>query len=179
MKNLIRVLLLVSLVLSISACVAMPRGKHQVDVILKDSSTNELRYVAIHKNKTRAIEQFESEEIKIYYAEDSCFSTYTKDNETYSKLLRIVLQDKDGNPIESNKTIENIFKAADGYPSNIWRFQVIQVGEEYFALIKINTNWVSPCDFVRYDKETQELELLKTFEDVDVVGIRLVDENKE
>lgn len=172
MKNLIRVFLLVFFILSLSACVPMPLGKHQIDVILKDETTNELRYVAIHKNRTRTIEQFESDEIKIYYAEDDCFSGYIKDNETYSKLVRIALQDKDENPIETDETIENIFKAADNYPSIIWRFQIIQVGEEYFALIKINANWMSPCDFVGYDKETQELKLLSSFDGVDIVGIR-------
>ena len=178
MKNPIRVFLLVFFVLSLSACAPMPLGVHQIDVITKDETTNELKYVAIHKHGTRTIEQFESEEMEIYYAEHGCFSSYIKDNKTYSKLVRIALQDKDETPIETDETIENIFKAADNYPSIIWRFQIIQVGEEYFALIKINANWMSPCDFVRYDKETQELRLLSSFDGVDIVGIRLRADDK-
>ncbi|MDO5095361.1 MAG: hypothetical protein Q4D65_02275 [Peptostreptococcaceae bacterium] len=178
MKNLIRILLLVFFVLSLSACVPMSLGIHQIDVITKDETTNELKYVAIHKHGTRTIEQFESDEIKIYYAEHGCFTSYFKDNDFYSKLVRIALQDKDGNPIETNETIESIFKAADDHSSGIHEFQIIQVGEEYFALIKLNVNWSSPCNFYRYDKETQELKLLRTFDGVDVIGVRLRPDDK-
>lgn len=148
------------------------------NLITKSETSEEIEYVSIYSNgKSKKIDHFISDGFQIYNADSRSFSSYISNNTVLNKLNKIVLKDSDGNVVDNDKVITGIFKSAEKLEHDIWEFQVLKVLDNYYALVKLNVNWQSPCDFYEYDKTNEELKLLYRFEGVDIIGISLARDN--
>lgn len=149
-----------------------------INLITKSETSEEIEYVSIYSNgKSKKIDEFTSDDLQIYNADSKSFSSYISNNTVINRLNKIVLKDSDGNNVENNEIITGIFQSAEKLEHDIWEFQIFKVLDNYYALVKLNVNWQSPCDFYEYDKIDKELKLLHRFEGVYIIGISLP--NKE
>lgn len=186
MKNTYRavVLIIVVMIIAFIFSPSGPSGKPGVpilNVITKNESTEEIDYVAICSNrKVKEIDEFISDDVEIYYADSDCFESYISQNKVLNKLNRIALEDSDGNTLDNDEIITGIFESAEKIKHDIWQFQVIKHGDDYYALVKLNVNLHSPCDFYKYDQTEKELKLLYGFDGVngvDIVGLSFPEDN--
>lgn len=144
------------------------------NLITESETSEEIEYVSIYSNgKRKKIDAFISDDFQMYNADSRSFSSYISNNTVLNKLNKIVLEDSDGNIVDNDEIITGIFKSAEKLEHDIWQFQIFKVLDNYYALVKLNVNWQSPCDFYEYDKTTKTLSLLKRFEGVDIIGISL------
>lgn len=141
-------------------------------VITQSETTHELEYIGIRsKWKSEKTSRFESDDFHLYKADPFCFISDVSNNKVRNKLNKIVLKDSKGNTVDNDEMFTEIFQSAEKIKHDIWEFQVIKSNDDYFALVKLNVNWQSPCDFYKYDKTKKELELLHRFDAVDIVGL--------
>ena len=145
-----------------------------INLITKSETSEEIEYVSIYSNrKSKKIDEFTSDDLQIYNADSKSFSSYISNNAVVNRLNKIVLKDSDGNNVENDEIITGIFQSAEKLEHEIWEFQIFKVLDNYYALVKLNVNWQSPCDFYEYDKIDKELKFLHRFEGVDIIGISL------
>lgn len=147
-----------------------------VNLILKSETSDEIEYVSVYPNKdSKKIDEFVSDDFQTYNADYGCFSSYISNNKVLNRLNEISLEESLGNDVD-DKVITRIFQEAGRLEHDIWQFQIFKVDDNYFALVKLNVNWQSPCDFYEFDKTDGTLKLLKRFEGVDIIGISLPNE---
>lgn len=145
-----------------------------VNVITKSETSEEIEYASIYSDqKIKKIDAFISDDLQVYNAGSRSFSSYISNNTVLNRLNKIVLEDSEGNIVDNDEIITGIFQSAENLEHDIWQFQIFKVFDNYFALVKLNVNWQSPCDFYEYDKSSKTLKLLKRFEGVDIIGISL------
>jgi len=167
----------VSIIILMIVFVFMPSpsetsGKSVLHIITKDETTEEIEHVSVCSNgKIETIDEFISDDIEIYTADSSCFISYISNNKVLNKLNKIVLEDSEGNAVDNDDIIIGIFQAAEKIKHDIWKFEIIKLEDNYFALVKLNVNWHSPCDFYEYDKTEKKLNLLHSFDSVDIIGL--------
>lgn len=145
-----------------------------INLITKSETSEEIGYVSIYSNrKIKKTDAFISDDLQIYNADSRSFSSYISNNAVLNRLNKIVLEDSDGNIVDNDEIITGIFQSEEKLEHDIWEFQIFKVLDNYYALVKLNVNWQSPCDFYEYDKIDKELKLLHRFEGVDIIGISL------
>lgn len=173
MKNKSIVLFIaISVMIILSSCKSSK--KVVINLITKSESSEEIGYVSIFSNgKSKKIEAFVTEDFQRYNTDSNSFSSYIKNNTVVNKLNKIVIEDSHGNVVSNDEIITGIFKSAASLEHDIWEFQIFKVVDEYFALVKLNVNWQSPCDFYYYNKTDKTLKLLERFEGVDIIGLSL------
>ena len=171
MKNKLKILMSILLIFIIIFALTLA-FKTKIKVITKDEISGEIKYYSIYsKAYKREIDEFVSDEIEIYMGDNNVFRSYISDDGVLNKLKKTELKDSDGNIVENNETIIGIFQAAEKLKHDIWEFQVLKVEDQYFALVKLNVNWQSPCDLYKYDKDTKSLDLIYGFQSLDIIGI--------
>lgn len=178
MRNKTKIILFIMIIVMLIIMIILSSWKTSkyliVNVITKSETSDEIKYVSIYPNeKSKKIDKFTSDDFQIYDAEYGCFSSYISNNGVLNRLKKIVLKDSNGNLVENDEIIIGIFQSAEKLKHDIWQFQVFRIRDEYFALVKLNVNWQSPCDFYEYNKDDKTLKLLKRFEGVDIIGLSL------
>ena len=150
-----------------------------IHVMVENEETKGLAYYAILEDqKVEAIDAFVSDEFQLYTASsDSCSSHMDKEG-VLNQVNKMALEDLDGHIIINDKTMIDIFKAAEDIEHDIWRFQIIQSGDRYFLLVKLNVNWQSPCDLYEFDVVNKKLKLLYSFDGINFIGLSLEKNNK-
>ena len=144
-----------------------------VNLITKSETSDEIEYVSLYPNNdSKKIDKFISDDFQTYNAEHGCFKSYITNNKVLNKLNKIALKESLGNDADE-EIIKRIFQEASKLEHDIWQFQIFRVDDKYFALVKLNVNWQSPCDFYEFDEIDGNLKLLKRFEGVDIIGISL------
>ncbi len=177
MKNKSKILILIILVIMLVIMFILSTYKSSkyllVNLITKSETSNEIKYVAVYPNKdSKKIDAFVSDDFQVYNADHGCFKSYITNNKVLNKLNKISLEESLGNDADE-EIITRIFQEASRLEHDIWQFQIFRVDDKYFALVKLNVNWQSPCDFYEFDKTDGSLNLLKRFEGVDIIGISL------
>ncbi|MBR6322034.1 MAG: hypothetical protein IKR59_04110 [Lachnospiraceae bacterium] len=121
--------------------------------------------------------EFESDPTEVYTADYNCFDAYIDDDTVRNHFVRCELTDDSDLPVEADETIEKMMRcAARELEHDIWEFKIIRDGKDLFAFVKLNVNWSDPCDLYRYDPKNDTLIHLCHWQDVDFVGIRLLQE---
>lgn len=176
MKNMSKVvsfiIVVIVFVFILSSCETSE--KWVLNLITKNEITEEIEYVSIYSNgKSEKIDKFISDDIEIYNADSDCFISYISKNKVLNKLNKIVLKDSDGNTVDNDEIITDVFQSAEKIKHDIWKFKIIKIDDDYFAVVKLNVNWESPCDFYEYDKTEKKLKFLHSFDSVDIIGLSL------
>lgn len=145
-----------------------------ISLIIKDDISDQTEYVSLYSDeKSKEIDRFVSDDFEAYSGNLNTFSTYIFDSKVSNEINEIILEDSNGKIVKNNEEIIGIYKAAEQLEHDIWQFQIFKVMDRYFTLVKINTNWQSPCDFYEYNKTDKTLNLLSRFDGIDIIGISL------
>ncbi len=139
---------------------------------LQDDETKKVENVILFKNgRTQKSDVFGIEQFNIYSASSNSFDSYISGNKVLNQLNRIELFDRDGNMIEADAHMKDIFEAAESIEHEIWGFQIIKLEQTYFVSIQLNVNWQSPNDLYIYDTKQRILKHLIRLDGMDVIGI--------
>ena len=174
MKYILKIILLVIVTITIVSTLIVhePPGDPILNLITKDEVTEEIEYVSICSNrKLDKIDKFTSDAIEIYNGNSQSFVSYVSENKIYNKANAISLKDSNGHAVDNHDIIKGIVASAENIKHSILDLQIIKLNDDYFALVKLNVNLHSPCDFYEYDKTEKELKLLYGFESVDIIGL--------
>lgn len=84
------------------------------------------------------------------------------------------VQDGQGNEIEADDYVKKILQTvAATIEHDIFKARIFEEGQLYFIAVQTNVNWQDPCDFYRYDADAGKLELLYSWDNVDVLDVAL------
>lgn len=145
-----------------------------IRVMVENEETKGLAYYAVLSNqKVETIDAFVSDDFQLYTASSGSFSSHMAKEGVFNQVSKIELEDVDGHRIINDKTMLDIFKAAEEIEHDIWSFQIIQSGDRYFVLVKLNVNWQSPCDLYEFDVVNKKLKLLHRFDGINFIGLSL------
>lgn len=143
-------------------------------VIVENEETKGLAYFAVLSDqKVEGIDAFVSDDFQLYTASSDSFSSHMDKEGVLNQVNKMGLEDADGRIIINDETMIDIFKAAEEIKHNIWRFQIIQSGERYFVLVKLNVIWQFPCDLYEFDVVNKTLNLLHRFDGINFIGLSL------
>ena len=125
--------------------------------------------------KSRRCNAFTPDACVFYTADYTDFDTTALRAHRVNTLVSTTLYDSVGNTVEPDETmIDMMHAAADQIDHAIFDFQIIVVdGHRYFAFIKLNVNWWTPCVLYEFDLETGALKELCTWDDMDLTGLAL------
>lgn len=160
-------LLLAALLLLTAGC-SQPQPQPTVRVIVENRQTKELEYWNLG-GKAKETAAFEADLPPVCNVDHMGLDTRAEGRVKYIHM------GMDGQPVE-NETYEAIVRTACGQiDHDIWEFQILEDGGRYFAFIKLNVNWWTPCDLYEYDPETDTLTELKEWDDVNLVGLEVLE----
>ena len=171
-----KIILLISLLLTLSltAC----SKETIIDVIIKDNEDN-LNYLTVLDNgKDKTIDAFSSDEFNKYSVDCTRFTHEIKNNEIYIGAEKSKVYDEDGNEVDKPIINKLILKAINDIHHDIYYFDIYELDERYFAFIKLNVNMSDPCYLYEYDVVNDKLIELIVWQDVDLVGLNLSQDNK-
>ena len=124
--------------------------------------------------KSRPSDEFTSDHIAVYTADYADFDFTNPRPGTLNRLVDTVLYNAHGEEIHPDKTMLAMMRAASRQLDHaICEFQIVVDGERYFAFIKLNVNWWTPCVLYEFDLETGALKELCTWDDMDLTGLAL------
>lgn len=155
--------LILALLLAVMAgCAADPAPT--VRVIVENRQTQEAEYWALG-GRAKETDSFEADLPPVCTVNPMGLDTRAEGRVNYIHL------GMDGQPVE-NETYEAMVRTACGQiDHDIWEFQIIEDGGRYFAFIKLNVNWWTPCGLYEYAPETGTLTELKEWDDVNLIGL--------
>ena len=158
-----------------------------IDVMTKDDDGNDIiRCYAIGARKTwsgekqfrKVDELFASDEMEVYEVNRNHCTKPTEEQDLLwmsEHWVSVIAQvEKDGELYEPDKTMKRMFELVHEQAEHwIINLKVYKVGDEYFIRTMLNVNLWTPYELYWYDAENDALVLLHTFDNQDIVGIRL------
>lgn len=124
--------------------------------------------------KSRSADEFTPDHIAVYTADYADFDFTDPHPGTLNRLVDTVLYNAHGEEIHPDKTMLAMMRAASHQLDHaIYEFQIVVDGERYFAFIKLNVNWWTPCVLYEFDLEAGELKELCTWDDMQLTGLAL------
>ena len=156
-------------------------SSHEAVPILKvviqaeGSDTADYEYITVYNDGNCAeTEAFDPDDSAFYTSVNGNFYLSIVNNKFVNSLESTILIDSNGNITEADEIMTGIMKAAaDTIHHDIWQLKIIADGNRYYAFIKLNVNWQSPCILYQYDTVTAELTELCRWDGVDLVGIAI------
>ena len=171
-KKIVLLITLLLLTLSLSAC---SKGTEVIDVIIKDNEDH-LNYLTVLDNgKDKTIEKFNSDGFSKYTVDCTKIESEIKYNRIYNKVNDAKIYDKDGNVADDPVMNGLLLKAVEKIHHPIFYFDIYELEGRYFAFIELNVNWQDPCYLYEYDADTDKLKEWIVWQDVDLVGLHLIE----
>lgn len=137
-------------------------------------SDKETEYLSVDKlGDTQETEKF-STDSKIYTDDGNSF--YSQVNSEGNKIENSVVSynftDENGNFVEADSTVKKIMgHIAKTVEHDIYKFQIVKNGEQYFAVAYLNVNLWVPCDLYYYDSDKDSISLVYEGDDVEIKGV--------
>lgn len=141
----------------------------------RESGSPEYEYYDVLDNgKVRKTEAFSPDSVVCLDALHENFSSEIIRNSVVNELRGTVITDQNGNTAPADDTLTDILNAAaETIRHDMTQFNILRDGDNYFAVVKLNVNWQSPCELYRYDRTAGTLEKLCRWDSVDIAGIAL------
>lgn len=172
MKKSIRYIFLIIIIAILLVTAWNKSGTPVLNLITEDETTEKVNYITVKSNKRKNKRKvFESDDFTIYTADKNSFTSHISGSKVVNELNEVTIRNIEGNKIEANEDITNLFKAVSEIDHDIWRLDVIEYDNRLFALVYLNVNWQSPNDFYEYNKETKTLEKLTRLQNEFIIGI--------
>ena len=177
MKRILASLLSFALCLALLFFVRNESDEPILHVALKSSGEQDAAYVyetVYASGKSRPADEFTPDHIAVYTADYADFDFTNPRPGTLNRLVDTALYNAHGEEIHPDKTMLAMMRAASHQLDHaIYEFQIVVDGKRYFAFIKLNVNWWTPCVLYEFDLETGELKELCTWDDMDLTGLAL------
>lgn len=150
-----------------------------VQVHLKDE--NKTEYGLIYDDGGMEIldSSFDASGTSIYVADFSNFesSIDRQKNMVVNRVVGTSVTDADGNKADASDSVKAIIYAvASDINHDIIEAKIFKTGGKYFVAVQTNVNWVSPCDFYRFDEESGRLVSLYSRDNADVQQVSAYEE---
>ena len=156
MKRIFAALLSFALCLALLLFIRSEPDEPLLHVALKGAGEQAAAYVCetvYASGKSRRCEAFTPDTCVFYTADYADFDTSALRSRRVNTLVATTLYDSVGNTITPNETMIAMMRAAaEQIHHAIFDFQIIVVnGQRYFAFVKLNVNWWTPCTLYEYD----------------------------
>lgn len=93
-----------------------------------------------------------------------------------NKLDPITFRHSNGTPDKVDETLRKACQTAiETIPHNIISIRAFQHDAQWYLFVKLNVNLLDPCELYRYDCTAETLTYMAQWDDVDVVGITILD----
>ncbi len=130
-------------------------------------------YTMYSNGKVKGIREFDKDpNSDFYFVASGGFESNIIDNHVVNTLQDTMLQDETGRVFTPDEEeLALLQEVADTIPHDIWAFTMIRAGNKLFAFVKLNVNWVSPCELYYFDSKTKKLILLHQWDAVDLIAV--------
>ncbi len=177
MKRMFAALLCLALGLALFLSLRNKPDEPLLRVALKSEDGQDAAYVCetvYASGKSRRCEAFTPDSAVFYTADYADFDTSALHSRRVNTLVATTLYDSVGNTITPNETMIAMMRAAaEQIDHAIFTFQIIVVnGQRYFAFVKLNVNWWTPCTL--YEYEGGELRELAQWDNMRLLSIGLI-----
>ncbi len=176
MKKIIAILTTLMVMLANGGC-----GRIDAEPIIKTITekvgTDSEEYSIIYDNgKRMETDEFVADESIVLLADNDDFQVEVENGRVSVNLKETKLTDVYGKPYESDEVLKSLLQCvADNAKHEIFDVKIIIDGEKYFIFEKFNVNIQTPCILYRYDLEEADLIRLCQWNDVDLLGIAVCD----
>ncbi len=117
-------------------------------------------------------EAFESDGTLCYTADAFYFESKIVGDHLENTVKGTKVTDIYGTEIAPPEDIREILEVvAESVPHDIIKTRVFKSKSSYFVSVQLNVNWQSPNDFYQYDASTKRLNLLYSWDGVDVLDV--------
>ena len=163
MKRIFAALLSFALCLALLLFIRSEPDEPILHVALKGAGEQDAAYVyetVYASGKSRHCDAFTPDSAVFYTADYADFDTSALHSHRVNTLVATTLYDSVGNTVTPNETMLSMMHAAaEQIDHAIFTFQIIVVnGQRYFAFVKLNVNWWTPCTLYEYkDGQLREL----------------------
>ena len=174
MKRIFAFLTCIMITLMLAACgQASPVLK--VIIQSEESDVADYEYLVVYDNeKSAATDSFVPDDTVSYTAESGDFVSSIVNNKIVNTLGSTILIDDHGSETDADEIMTAIMQlGADTINHPIFQFTIIADRDRYFAFVKLNVNWQSPCILYEYDVKNGSLIELCRWDGVDLMGISI------
>lgn len=163
-------------IIAILLCSCSGKSSAPVVNVVTVDNAGTISYSSILDNgKLEEVEAFTADEVKVYDVTND-FDYKSVKNLGFVSLKFSYLTDEDGNETQADDEQRKFMQAlADISHHPLWNVQLIEDAGQYFAFVKLNVNWWTPCILYKYDADNNKAVKLYEWDDVDLQGIKLVD----
>ena len=170
-KKLLCITLFSFMLLNLVSC---KKGVPVVNVILENNEGNYVYQCVLDDGNTKKIDKFTADQFNKYIV-DTLSSAEVIDGVLHKSIENAVIYDDEDNVVEDTKLDEILKIAAKLIDHDIYLFEIFELNGEYYAFIELNVNWQDPCYLYHYDFATKELNELHVWQDVDLIGLQIVE----
>ncbi len=131
-------------------------------------------YEVNDRKNARKVNKFASDEVKIFNL-NNCTKSYINrqknivSNELSMDTCEITL---DGEVIVDDNMIYNILNEIVYLEHDLMKIKIIQTNKNYYVVTELNVNLWSPYEFYYYDKKSNKLKYIYTFDDEEIIGVK-------
>ena len=177
MKRMFAALLCLALGLALFLSLRSKPDEPLLRVALKSEDGQDAAYVCetvYASGKSRRCEAFTPDTCVFYTADYADFDTSALRSRRVNTLVATTLYDSAGNTITPNETMIAMMRAAaEQIDHAIFTFQIIVVnGQRYFAFVKLNVNWWTPCTL--YEYKDGQLRALCQWDNMRLLSVGLI-----
>ncbi len=169
-----RFALILFLTATLAGCGGAQPAVYVVTAPEGSGSAAEYAYYAIGSGRAKNTERFTPDVVERYDALHDNFSATIERNTVVNHLRGTLVTDADGKAVSAEGVLSDILTAAaETIQHEMICLDILKDGDSYFAVVKLNVNWWSPCELYRYDTTTKKLSRLCSWDSTDIVGIAL------
>lgn len=176
MKKTLSLLLCLLLLLSLIGCGAQRADLPAIKVITQDHADQwaEPDYWQIRPGKKpKSTDVFTADQANVYHVDCAQINADVIDGKVKNQIESIRITNDTGTQVE-DKTLSAIVETtASSIDHAIHEFTIIKDSGYYFTFIKLNVNWSDPCELYLYDADTNIIQQLAHWDNVDFIGIQV------
>lgn len=166
-------------IIAILLCSCSGKASTPVVNVATIDDSGAISYSSILDNgKLEEVEAFTVDVVKTYDITND-FDYKSVKNLGFVSLKSSYLIDEDGTESRADDVQKNFMQAlADVSHHPLWNVQLIEDAGQYFAFVKLNVNWWTPCILYKYDADNNKAVKLYEWDDVDLKGIKILENEK-
>lgn len=153
-------------------------AKETINVATEKRMTGERRnYIVYDNGVARESEPFSFDKVTKYKVLRDDYECDIINNKVVNIIKKMEIEDENGTISEAPSEICSIIKCvANEINHDIFDFEVIVDGTNYYVFVRLNVNWQEPCILYKYVPENGKLKKLCQWDGVDILGIREIND---
>lgn len=176
MKKALSFLLSLLLLIGMTGCGGQSSDLPHIKVMTQNhlDQSEEADYWQIHPGrKPKHVESFAPDQAVFYHVDCTQISANVIDGKVKNQIESIRITDASGAQIEDSVLSAIVETTASSIDHAIHEFTIIEDSGYYFAFIQLNVNWSDPCELYLYEADTNTMQPLAHWDNVDFIGIQV------